>query len=325
MLFGKEMRNGFWKVTEECGKQYLMFERDRFMYKKIPCGKMLSELYKRVADDYKNYFFYVFASNDGNPEFVFMSKCEISFKYLAHGNLQCEENVAIVDGALFNLHRQHFVHFGVGGRQNIFFEFVLYDSDVPHVVYDPCDYSYVIYHNGGFEKTQPCVDLEFFSHAKYNTRSMTCEITRAISYEAANGIKKFIIIKNGINVVRIIENVEIKDVINIGGYEKSAMEYIKVVHKNDDLEFFDQEQAIMCVIPSWHMYGNDVIILRDMTYSSDMGNFFMVSFNKVNVTVGMDHMFFAYELVENPKDQYSLRLLAKRNDFENAEMIVNLS
>lgn len=323
MIYGREMMGGNWKVSDYKNKLHLVFERDPLMYKKIPCEGLLYQLSKKT-DDGKKHYFYVFSDYRGNPEYVFVSCEEIHFATLDYNHIYHDDNVAIVKGALYNLKKQKFVHFGVGGRSEIFFSFVIYDSGCPHVVYDDKNYNYVIYHYGGFEKTACEEDPIFFSHVRYDSYTMSIEIMRTIFFKDTNKVSKCIILQDEIHVVDELDNAEFVDIIRLKDYEQSEQDYYNMVHAYDECMPLNEDMELV-QFHSYHLVGDEAIIWRDNSHTrSEKGNLYFLFLNNPKM-IDFLHPFYRYKRIEDKDGRILIKIFSKRNDLENDEGIYDLT
>ena len=307
-----------WYVFDYHRKPTLLYSIDPHMYRKLDASRIKKELLSRGLK-VDGLFFYAF-SEDGTPKYIFISKKRINFNQIDY--IDSEEKAFIVEGALYSVSAKRFIKFS-GSRNNkeIFYQFVLYDSGIPHVVYNSKSYNYTVMYIKDkkyvFVDTDVENDLQFVSYVSCDMESLSRKCKRAIFF-VQDDVHKMIILKDELYCVIEEDGFTLYDVVYRFSKETSSEDYYDAIHSPNDYSN-DKTDGKIALCDNKHLYNDDCIIIKDETgYYSERGNLAIVYFD-YEVRIGAS--FFDYSVSEN----HILKAIFKTSDFDNGIEYIDLN
>ena len=143
MLKGSKIDNCQWSIQPISTKNFLTFEKDPSMYLQFQANKLIHNLQKVVesVDHFKYYMF----SYKNEIRFLFITSEDVNFASVdKYSNRQETTFGIIVRGALYDIAFNRFIRFDGSRKGDVFYNFVIYDCGIPHIVFDEENESYVI-------------------------------------------------------------------------------------------------------------------------------------------------------------------------------------
>ena len=261
-----------------------------------------------------NYYLFPYK---GKIRFIFVSPELVEWKAICNPFFRDEGNILECVGALYDLKTKRFMRFERKRTYSVFFNFILYDIGVPHVILDSKS-RFLIWgldrHSSTRAKyfyAQQDQDPVFISHVERDEETLEVVLTRQIFLEDQYGVEIAISFDNELNVIEILEDVVYDKTICRGSIYTSDMQYYQLVFEKDPTK----KNHVDCgKVKSYHITGNDIVLLKDYNGENQI-----VVFEKGHVKI-FKPSFFDWRM-----DSYEyMEIHYAKNDFENGALMFHM-
>ena len=324
MLKGSKIDNCQWSIQPISTKNFLTFEKDPSMYLQFQANKLIHNLQKVVesVDHFKYYMF----SYKNEIRFLFITSEDVNFASVdKYSNRQETTFGIIVRGALYDIAFNRFIRFDGSRKGDVFYNFVIYDCGIPHIVFDEENESYVIgcsnRNRWTFLRTEYHEGPVLVSHIHFNENRIGCDLTRVVFFKSDDGEDKMIVLQNELDQVMTEDSVQYENVFYNCSEANSEQHYYHLVH--GDLatsgEFINQVEELGII----HITEDDCLIVRD----SDTEDFSILYLNTV-VEHDLVNDFFDYSVIDSTEYDYEtypmrIKITYRKDDFENSTAIID--
>lgn len=252
----------------------------------------------KLLGNFNQYDYYLF-EYDKTPRFIYCTAFPTNFLALDINSFRSEKPSAIISyGALYDLNTDSFVDFGES-KTEFFYRFLLYDSGIPHVIYDAVKDNYKVFFmdndsnfcKNNFVETAEYCEIKFISHLSGN------KLSRIIFYRMKDNNtynRKMIVLENELDYKMDADDILLARIIYNVSKSDSGYKYFNRVHKqyaeigslNAKLKRCTNERAvdddaIIIMIPDG-LYGNYAFLRIKDGVASIEKEFSMVRFEKFN-------------------------------------------
>ena len=249
--------------------------------------------------------------------FIFISPELVDWNSINNPFFRDDGNIFETVGALYDLRTKRFLRFNRKRTYSVFFNFILYDVGIPHVILDS-NARFVVWGLDRYSSTrskffyaQQDQDPIFISHVGRDEETLEVKLTRQIYLEDQYGVEIAISFDKELNVTEVLKDVSFDKTICRGSIYTSDMEYYQLVFEKEPI----RENPAECgKVQSFHITGNDIVLLKDYNEYNQI-----VVFDEGRVSV-LEPAFFNWKMISYKE----MIIYYAKNDFENGKMAFDM-